>query len=115
MTPEHYMRINGFPNTYWGSHAEDDDIAARIQLAGMKIVRTPIHLGHYKMMDLEQHSWSEKHSRRPVPLHTRKTWKDDGMNSVEFRVLSRQKHLLYTNITVDIGNAPTLPPQAHRK
>uniref|UniRef100_K7F3W7 Beta-1,4-galactosyltransferase 3 n=1 Tax=Pelodiscus sinensis TaxID=13735 RepID=K7F3W7_PELSI len=123
LTPEHYMRINGFPNTYWGSHAEDDDIAASLFFSGLHYYSPDSHLGHYKMMDLEQHSWSEKHSKNvgkvdplmPVPLHTRKTWKDDGMNSVEFRVLSRQKHLLYTNITVDIGNAPTLPPQAHRK
>ncbi|XP_074856632.1 beta-1,4-galactosyltransferase 3-like isoform X2 [Carettochelys insculpta] len=112
LTPEHYMKINGFPNTYWGSHGEDEDIAARIQLAGMKIVRTPVHLGRYKMVDLKQHSGGEEHLRRPAPLlNTRKTWKDDGMNSVEFKLLSRKKHLLYTNITVDIGNAPTLPPE----
>ncbi|XP_026513196.1 beta-1,4-galactosyltransferase 3-like [Terrapene carolina triunguis] len=116
LTPEHYMKINGFPNTYWGSRGEDDDIAARIQLAGMKIVRTPIHLGRYKMVDLEQHKGSEEYPIRPAPLHnTRKTWKDDGMNSVEFKLLSRKKHLLYTNITVDIGNAPMLPPENKNK
>ncbi|XP_032638312.1 beta-1,4-galactosyltransferase 3-like [Chelonoidis abingdonii] len=116
LTPEHYMKINGFPNTYWGSRGEDDDIAARIQLAGMKIVRTSIHLGRYKMVDLEQHKGSEEYSIRPAPLHnTKKTWKDDGMNSVEFKLLSRKKHLLYTNITVDIGNAPTLPPEGKNK
>lgn len=29
MTPEHYMKMNGFPNTYWGSGGENDDIATR--------------------------------------------------------------------------------------
>lgn len=29
LTPEHYMKMNGFPNTYWGSGGENDDIATR--------------------------------------------------------------------------------------
>ncbi|XP_008937481.1 PREDICTED: beta-1,4-galactosyltransferase 3, partial [Merops nubicus] len=27
LTPEHYMKMNGFPNTYWGTGGENDDIA----------------------------------------------------------------------------------------
>ncbi|KAM6448090.1 beta-1,4-galactosyltransferase 3-like isoform 3-T7 [Liasis olivaceus] len=29
LTPDHYMKINGFPNTYWERLGEDDDIAER--------------------------------------------------------------------------------------
>lgn len=29
VTPEQYMKMNGFPNSYWGWGGEDDDIAAR--------------------------------------------------------------------------------------
>lgn len=29
VTPEQYMKMNGFPNHYWGWGGEDDDIAAR--------------------------------------------------------------------------------------
>lgn len=44
---------------------------------------------------------------RPASHHnTGKTWKDDGMNSLEFKLLSRTKHPLYTNVTVDIGYVP---------
>lgn len=28
-SPEHYLKINGFPNTYWDRNGEDDDIAER--------------------------------------------------------------------------------------
>nr|XP_013039020.1 beta-1,4-galactosyltransferase 3 [Anser cygnoides] len=105
LTPEHYMKMNGFPNTYWGSGGENDDIATRIQLAGMKVVRTPSHLGRYKMMNYNKET--EEPWRRPASRHnTGKTWKDDGMNSLEFKLLSRTKHPLYTNITVDIGYVP---------
>uniref|UniRef100_A0A8C6YPI4 Beta-1,4-galactosyltransferase n=1 Tax=Nothoprocta perdicaria TaxID=30464 RepID=A0A8C6YPI4_NOTPE len=99
LTPEHYMKMNGFPNTYWGDDGENDDIAIRIQLAGMKIVRTPSHLGHYKVMDYKEETEIQEPWRR-------KTWKDDGMNSLEFKLLSKKKHPLYTNITVDIGYVP---------
>lgn len=34
LTPEHYMKINGFPNTYWGDGGENDDIATRYQCTG---------------------------------------------------------------------------------
>ncbi|PKK18392.1 UDP-Gal:betaGlcNAc beta 1,4- galactosyltransferase, polypeptide 3 [Columba livia] len=37
LTPDQYMKINGFPNEYWGWGGEDDDIATRVRLAGMKI------------------------------------------------------------------------------
>lgn len=29
VTPDQYMKMNGFPNQYWGWGGEDDDIAAR--------------------------------------------------------------------------------------
>ncbi|CAB1336023.1 unnamed protein product, partial [Coregonus sp. 'balchen'] len=38
VTPEQYMKMNGFPNSYWGWGGEDDDIAARVRLSGMKIL-----------------------------------------------------------------------------
>ncbi|XP_019382916.1 PREDICTED: beta-1,4-galactosyltransferase 3 [Gavialis gangeticus] len=115
LTPDHYMKMNGFPNTYWGAGSEDD-IAARIQLAGMKIARTPIHLGRYKMMDQEQTAGREELLRRPAPLHdTTKTWRDDGMNTIEYILLARKKHPLYTNITVDIGYIPPVLSKSAKK
>ena len=29
LTPDQYLKMNGFPNEYWGWGDEDDDIAAR--------------------------------------------------------------------------------------
>ncbi|XP_049680465.1 beta-1,4-galactosyltransferase 3-like isoform X2 [Accipiter gentilis] len=84
-----------------------DKFQYTIQLAGMKIVRTSPHLGRYKVMDYNEETETQEPWRRPTSRHnTRKTWKDDGMNSLEFKLLSRTKHPLYTNITVDIGYVP---------
>ncbi|XP_051882134.1 beta-1,4-galactosyltransferase 3-like isoform X3 [Pristis pectinata] len=32
LTPDQYLRINGFPNTYWGWGGEDDDISASLKI-----------------------------------------------------------------------------------
>ncbi|NXS12012.1 B4GT3 galactosyltransferase, partial [Neodrepanis coruscans] len=105
LTPEHYMKMNGFPNTYWGDGGENDDIATRTKLA---IVKCGITLRKNQDIvpycDLQYHYNPECcwHWEWPTSRHnTRKTWKADGMNSLEFRLLSRTKHPLYTKITVD--------------
>ncbi|XP_053165870.1 beta-1,4-galactosyltransferase 3-like [Hemicordylus capensis] len=113
LTPENYMKMNGFPNTYWDHGGEDDDIAERIRLAGLKIVRTPIFLGRYKRMDYG-HISDQTEKLQRIVVHTRNTWKDDGMNSLEFKVLAKKKYPLYTNITVDIGGVSILPPEGKR-
>ncbi|XP_029434268.1 beta-1,4-galactosyltransferase 3-like isoform X2 [Rhinatrema bivittatum] len=111
MTPEQYLRMNGFPNTYWGWGGEDDDIAMRIQLSGMTMSRTPLSLGRYKMVAHIRDEGNEENLKRYSKLRkTRRTWKEDGMNSLTFQLISREETKLYTNITVDIGDISTLPP-----
>lgn len=34
---------------------------------------------------------------------TRQTWKQDGMNTAEYEIISRKHLPMYTNITVNIG------------
>lgn len=41
---------------------------------------------------------------------TRQTWKMDGMNTVEYEIISREYFPLYTNITVNIGTEAGLHP-----
>lgn len=106
------MKINGFPNTYWGWGGEDDDIAGRIRLSGLSIIRTPLSLGRYKMIPHDRDTGNEDNFHRYALLrNTRKTWRDDGMNSLDFTLLSREQNALYTNITVDIGEAPQTPTE----
>ncbi|CAI9582212.1 unnamed protein product [Staurois parvus] len=115
LTPDQFMKINGFPNTYWGWGGEDDDIAVRIRLSGLSITRTPLSLGRYKMISHDRDSGNEENTYRFNLLrNTRKTWRDDGMNSLDFTLLSREQTALYTNITVDVGEAPPTPTEASK-
>lgn len=119
VTPEQYLRMNGFPNEYWGWGGEDDDIATRLQLAGMTISRPPLSVGRYKMIKHNSDRGNEQNPRRfDLLLRTRRSWTQDGMNSLVYTTLAHQRHPLFTNVTVDIGPAPRRPgtplPKTHK-
>ncbi|KAM4603144.1 beta-1,4-galactosyltransferase 3 isoform 1-T2 [Discoglossus pictus] len=107
LTPDQYMKINGFPNEYWGWGGEDDDIATRVRLAGMKIIRPPLSMGHYKMVKHKlDHGNEENPHRFDLLIRTQRMWTQDGMNSLTYDLLSRDLEPLYTNVTADIGMDP---------
>lgn len=41
---------------------------------------------------------------------TRLNWRSDGLNSLTYELLSRELEPLYTNLTVNIGEDPRVPP-----
>ncbi|XP_058677580.1 beta-1,4-galactosyltransferase 3 [Ammospiza caudacuta] len=107
LTPDQYMKINGFPNEYWGWGGEDDDIATRVRLAGMKISRPPVSIGHYKMVKHKSDKGNEENPHRfDLLVRTQRTWTQDGMNSLSYALLARELLPLYTNLTADIGCDP---------
>ncbi|KAF7242329.1 Beta-1,4-galactosyltransferase 3 [Varanus komodoensis] len=104
LSPEQYMKMNGFPNTYWGWGGEDDDIAVRVALSGMVISRPSIQYGRYRMIKHGHDKGNEQNPKRfNLLAKTRRTWKQDGMNTLEYELLSKELRPLYTNITVFIG------------
>ncbi|XP_054650275.1 beta-1,4-galactosyltransferase 3 isoform X2 [Dunckerocampus dactyliophorus] len=110
VTPDQYMKMNGFPNQYWGWGGEDDDIAARVRLSGMKIVRPPVAIGHYKMIKHRGDRGNEQNPRRfDLLKRTRLNWRSDGLNSLTYELLSKEMEPLYTNLTVNIGEDPHQP------
>lgn len=111
VTPEQYLKMNGFPNQYWGWGGEDDDIAARVRLSGMKIMRPPSSIGHYKMIRHKGDQGNEQNPRRfDLLKRTRLSWRSDGLNSLTYKLLSKELEPLYTNLSVNIGEDPHYPP-----
>ncbi|XP_072283366.1 beta-1,4-galactosyltransferase 3-like [Pyxicephalus adspersus] len=105
LSPEQYMKMNGFPNNYWGWGGEDDDIAVRVALSGQLISRPSIRYGRYKMIKHGHDKGNEQNPKRfNLLAKTRRTWRQDGMNALQYNLLSKDLLPLYTNITVDIGS-----------
>ncbi|XP_074077713.1 beta-1,4-galactosyltransferase 2 isoform X1 [Macrotis lagotis] len=105
-----FLKINGFPNEYWGWGGEDDDIFNRISLSGMKVSRPDIRIGRYRMIKHDRDKHNEPNPQRFTKIqNTKLTMKRDGIGSVHYRVLEVSRQPLFTNITVDIGKAPPRP------
>nr|KAF6381278.1 beta-1,4-galactosyltransferase 2 [Pipistrellus kuhlii] len=107
-----FLRINGFPNEYWGWGGEDDDIFNRISLTGMKISRPDVRIGRYRMIKHDRDKHNEPNPQRFTKIqNTKLTMKRDGIASVRYQVLEVSRQPLFTNITVDIGRPPAWPPR----
>ncbi|XP_056586276.1 beta-1,4-galactosyltransferase 1 [Triplophysa dalaica] len=103
MSKHQFLKINGFPNEYWGWGGEDDDIFNRLKLRGMKITRPSGDIGKCRMI---RHKRDQKNEPNPQRFNritkTKTTINKDGINSLKYKVTLIEKEMLYTKITVDI-------------
>ncbi|KAM9741485.1 LOW QUALITY PROTEIN: beta-1,4-galactosyltransferase 1 [Menidia menidia] len=104
MTKEQFLKINGFPNNYWGWGGEDDDIYNRLAFRGMTISRPSGDIGKCRMIRHDRDKQNDPNPQRFDRIaHTRETMNKDGINSVSYRLVSREQLDLFTRITVDVG------------
>ncbi|XP_023276447.1 beta-1,4-galactosyltransferase 1 [Seriola lalandi dorsalis] len=104
MSKEQYLKINGFPNNYWGWGGEDDDIYNRLASKGMSISRPSGEVGKCRMIRHQRDKQNEPNPQRFDRIaHTRETMHKDGINSLSYRVVKIDKFDLFTQITVDVG------------
>ena len=84
---------NGYSNEYWGWGAEDDDMLFRCHLAGMVVQRKSP--GILKSLDhdrLIERGLYEKNMARVAEMRAGKSdWKNEGLNSCQYRVLNRDE------------------------
>ncbi|XP_036372598.1 beta-1,4-galactosyltransferase 1-like [Megalops cyprinoides] len=104
LSKEQYLKINGFPNNYWGWGGEDDDIYNRLSFKGMSISRPDGTIGKCRMIRHQRDKKNEPNPQRFDRIaHTRETMNRDGINSLEYKVVNVEKDQLYTKIIVDVG------------
>ncbi|XP_070819562.1 beta-1,4-galactosyltransferase 1 [Chaetodon trifascialis] len=104
LSKEQYVKINGFPNNYWGWGGEDDDIYNRLASKGMSISRPDGETGRCRMIRHERDKQNEPNPQRFDRIaHTRETMYKDGINSLSYQVVKVERFDLFTKITVDVG------------
>nr|XP_046262753.1 beta-1,4-galactosyltransferase 1 [Scatophagus argus] len=104
MSKQQYLKINGFPNNYWGWGGEDDDIYNRLASKGMSISRPSGEVGKCRMIRHNRDKQNEPNPQRFDRIaHTRETMYKDGINSLSYKVVKIEKFDLFTKITVDVG------------
>ncbi|XP_049912713.1 beta-1,4-galactosyltransferase 2-like [Epinephelus moara] len=108
LSKEQFLKINGFPNTYWGWGGEDDDMYKRIIHRGMSISRPDMVTGKYRMVKHKRDLHNEPNPRNPDKLHqTHLTMNEDGINSLKYTVKEIVRDKLFTYINVDIHAPPS--------
>uniref|UniRef100_A0A3Q3W9X0 Beta-1,4-galactosyltransferase n=1 Tax=Mola mola TaxID=94237 RepID=A0A3Q3W9X0_MOLML len=104
LSKDQFLKINGFPNNYWGWGGEDDDIYNRLASKGMYISRPDGETGKCRMIRHDRDKQNEPNPQRFDRIsHTRETMDKDGISSLSYRVLKVEKLDLFTKITVDVG------------
>jgi len=100
MRVDHFIKVNGFSNLFWGWGGEDDDMANRIRFHKLLISRYPPSIARYTMLTHKK--------ARPNPNRFRvlrngdKRSKKDGLSNLKYKRLDLQLRPLYTHILVDI-------------
>ncbi|XP_041845509.1 beta-1,4-galactosyltransferase 1 [Melanotaenia boesemani] len=104
MSKDQYLKINGFPNNYWGWGGEDDDIYNRLSFRGMSISRPDGEVGKCRMIRHDRDRQNDPNPQRFDRIaHTRDTMDKDGLNTLTYQLVSVEKLDLYTKITVNVG------------
>ncbi|KAL7058344.1 hypothetical protein AAHC03_016445 [Spirometra sp. Aus1] len=63
MTPDHFRRVHGYANTYYSWGREDDDMSARLGIAGLHLHRRDFAFARYTMLKHDHES-----SNKPNPV-----------------------------------------------
>lgn len=100
---DHFEKVNGYSNSYWGWGAEDDDMYYRLKNSGLGFER-PVRNSVYRSLDHEPRYKNPK--RVEILNRGLNRMNKDGVNNVKYEVLSMIKYPLFTHVLVDVGTMP---------
>lgn len=105
-SPEHYRKLNGYPNVYWGWGAEDDDMTLRLKKTGLGFDR-PLRNTNYTML-LHKARWKNPNRfdlLKDQALNKRTVY-DDGLQNVKYTFKGMYQFLWHTHLYIDVGTPP---------
>jgi hypothetical protein len=81
LSKDDYMKINGFPNTFWGWGGEDDALRYRLAIAKMHVYRPST--GYFTLEDHPGPTDAEYNMlKRDNRIHDAKSWKTNGIKQI---------------------------------
>lgn len=94
MTREHFSKVNGFSNSFWGWGGEDDDMSNRLKHANLFISRYPINIARYMMLTHQKERANPKRYENLVNGVNK--FDMDGLNSIKYDIYSLKEYPLFT-------------------
>ncbi|XP_063625649.1 beta-1,4-N-acetylgalactosaminyltransferase bre-4-like [Cydia splendana] len=101
ITLEQFKKVNGFSNRYWGWGGEDDDMFHRLWMMGYRITRYNMSVARYIMLGHSKALYNPK--RMQILSGVKRKMKKDGLSSVDYVVIKKNLHQLYTHIIADLN------------
>jgi len=101
---EHFKKINGFSNLFFGWGGEDDDLYKRIIAKGYKLSRPSMEHGRYKMLKENHFQSSDKNPNRVKLLESSvERMPTDGLSSLKYELSAIDELPLVTFVRVKIS------------
>ncbi|XP_067664969.1 beta-1,4-galactosyltransferase 4-like [Haliotis asinina] len=98
-----YQRVNGHSNLYFGWGGEDDDLLYRLIWKHYTMSRYPPAIGRYIALNHTEDIGNPVSATRLAMLETaEERLEEDGLNTLEYKIVHRKYELFYTWIQVDI-------------
>lgn len=97
---DQFKMVNGFSNRFFGWGGEDDDFSTRIRNDGIPPIRFSGDTSRYVMLDHVQNDPTKDRYERV--LLAQKKADNDGLNSLDYTVISSKKTVKYVHLVVDI-------------
>ncbi|XP_018110981.1 beta-1,4-galactosyltransferase 1 isoform X2 [Xenopus laevis] len=102
---EHFIKVNGFSNVFWGWGGEDDELFQRVVAVGLKVDRPDQTIARSRMISHKRDPGNERNGKSfPLIRKAYKRLHQDGLSSLNYTIISITSHKLYTKVTVDIGD-----------
>lgn len=110
-----FIKLNGYPNNYWGWGGEDDELRRRVNEINLQIENPKeedcsitdleeMNLQEKLQLLKENQNWKNMKKNELKEQHSQ-TWKDNGVNSIEGEYLDwdiKQLNNYTTKITVEL-------------
>ncbi|XP_077966947.1 beta-1,4-galactosyltransferase 4-like isoform X1 [Styela clava] len=104
VTKSQFMSANGFSNIYWGWGGEDDDLYFRLWNHRYQVHNPYGESCSYHMLQHEtENSNAENKGHFALMTHAISRMKYEGLNTLRYKHVSTKRELLFTNITIDVG------------
>ncbi|BES87522.1 Galactosyl_T_2 [Nesidiocoris tenuis] len=103
---EHFLKVNGYSNLYWGWGAEDDDMGLRVEEVFGSIQRPPSQVGRYFSVPHAKKRPSPRTIRRELVKTASTRYRVDGLTSVKYKLKRIETKPQYTHVLIDVGRVP---------
>ncbi|KAF6208585.1 hypothetical protein GE061_017043 [Apolygus lucorum] len=109
---DHFIRVNGYSNLYWGWGGEDDDMGLRVEEILKWTMRPPEELGRITTIPhVKQTPVLTLRFRRQLKRMTKKRYRSDGLSSVKYTLKRLIQRKQFTHVLIDVGD----PPEDYRQ